>query len=58
MIHFITHEAHMAEQVNDVKAPWLRFPVPGLTTKERDLLADHLALKLGWFTWFTEEDAK
>ena len=54
MICFVTNEAMTNEQVNDIKAPWLKMPVPGLTQIEADGLADHLAAKLDWFTWYTE----
>jgi len=56
MIHFVTHEAHIAEQTNDIAAPWLKLPTPGLLSSEAEALADHLGDKLNWFTWYVEDD--
>ncbi|WP_316207473.1 hypothetical protein [Bradyrhizobium sp. SZCCHNR3118] len=58
-INFVTQEHHDVEMAarreNRVQeAPWLKMTFPGLNDEQLELLADHLATRLGWFTHYCE----
>jgi hypothetical protein len=53
-IQFVTYEEHIREQTSGPPARWLMFPAHGLSSAQAEELADYLAGKLGWFTWYVE----